>query len=166
METGMEVTNATSIFLGREAERVAARVELSDVQGSWGGRRIQANGSGQVIVRQVQAGLHERRYEFGLGHGEWKRLLDVLVEQDFLSMQPEERAGIPDEAYPTITLTNARGEQCMVSKWPGVIDERFAAVYAAMLRLETLTGQLDPVYSGPYRGGPEKSQAGGSLPGD
>jgi hypothetical protein len=162
----MEESNATSAFLGGEAERVAARVELSDVQGLWGGRSIRANGSGQVIVQQVQAGLHERRYEFGLGHGEWQRLLDVLVEQDFLTIRPEERAGLPDEARPVITLTNAGGEQCMLSKWAGVHDERFAAVYAALMRLEAMTGPLDPVYSGRYQGGPEMGPAGDSPPGD
>jgi hypothetical protein len=155
----MKGSNATRAFLGSETQWAAARVELSDVQGLWGGRRIQAAGSGQVIVQLVQPGMIERRYQFALDAGEWKRLLDLLVEKDFLTIRPIERPGIPDESRPCITLVNAQGNQWAVAKWAGVKEERFHSVYAALRSLETFTPHLEPVYSGPYAHEP-KPKAG------
>jgi len=146
----MEQDNATRAFLGDEAHWSAARVELYDVQGLWGGRRISVAGPKQVVVRRVLTGRLERRYEFDLNADEWKRLLDSFVEYDFVTIKPMERPGIPDEARPTITLVNVGGEKCVVAKWAGVKDERFDAVYSAMMRLEAFTAHLEPVYSGPY----------------
>ncbi len=149
----MESGNATSAFLGHESLWSSARVELSDVQGLWGGCRILAAGSGQVVVQAVQPGMYERRYEFKLNTREWKQILELFLEKDFLTIQPMERPGIPDEARPRIILVNAYGDQRIVSKWANVTEERFDAIYSALRRLETLTSNLTPIYSGPYRKG-------------
>jgi len=145
----MEQVNATQDFLGRETQRTAACIELYDVQGLWGGWRIYVEGLKRADVELIQPGMFERRYEFALGD-EIRRLLDLFVENDFLTVQPGERLGIPDEARPRITLVNAAGDKWVVAKWAGVKDERFDAIYQALLRLEELTKTMDPVYSGPY----------------
>jgi hypothetical protein len=62
-----------------------------------------------------------------------------VIENDFVTIEPFERPGIPDEARPSITLANATGEQRTISKWAGVEDRRFDAVYAALLRLKALS---------------------------
>jgi hypothetical protein len=116
----------------------------------WGGRRISISGTRQVVVQLVQPGQLESRYEFELPRAAWTQLLEVFIEQDFVTIQPPERAGIPDEARPRITLTNAVRDQRSVSKWSGMKDERFDAVYQAMLQIEKLTTPLEPVYQGRY----------------
>jgi hypothetical protein len=146
----MKQVNATRAFLGDEPQWSVARVELYDVEGLWGGRRIYAEGSQRLVVQLVQPGRLERRYELSLGDGELKQLLDVFVENDFLTIKPFERPGIPDEARPRIALENAAGDKWVVAKWAGVRDRRFEAVYSALTQLERLTTDLAPVYTGPY----------------
>ncbi len=94
--------------------------------------------------------MFERRYEFTLEMAAWQRLLSVFLENDFVTIQPPDRPGIPDEAHPTITLTNAAGEARACSKWAGVVDDHFDQVYAAMMELETATQHLEPIYNGPF----------------
>ncbi len=149
----MEQVNATLTFLGNEPPWPAASVELYDVQGLWGGQRIHVAGSKRVVLRRVLPGRLERRYEFVLSADEWKQLLDLFVDNDFLTLKPAERPGIPDEARPSITLVNDRGDKWVVSKWAGVKDERFDRIYSALMRLETYTAHLEPKYIGPYEVG-------------
>src|SRR5258707_13896197 len=149
----MEPANATRTFLGDESRWSTASIELYDIQALWGGLRLYVAGPGRVIAQRVLPGKVERRYEFELGAGEWKRLLDLFIENDFLTIKPLERPGIPDEARPSITLVNARGDKRLVAKWAGVNDERFDSLYSALTRLETFTTQLEPVYNGPYQSG-------------
>ena len=139
--------------MGDEPQWLDARVELDDVQGLWGGRRIAIGGAGRLVVQVVEPGQWERRFELTVEPDEWRRLVALLIENNLLTIQPAERAGIPDEARPSLTVVNAAGECWSVSKWAGVKDERFDAVYAALRRLETLTVHLDPVYRGPFRPG-------------
>ena len=146
----MDDVNATQFFLGDESMWSAVHVELDDIQGLWGGRRIAVIGTRQVVVQRVQLGMQERRYVFELGPAAWMQLLQVIVENDFVTIQPMERSGIPDEARPCITVENAAKEERSVAKWAGVNDERFDALYQALLKMETLTEALEPVYEGPY----------------
>jgi hypothetical protein len=129
------------------------RVELDDVQALWGGRRIAVAGPGWAVVERVRPGMRVWRYEVALGPAAWMALLRVLVENDFATIAPAERPGIPDEARPRITLVNAAQEQRSVSKWAGVQDARFEAVYQALLQVERLTEQLDPAAHGPHSAG-------------
>lgn len=147
----MEPVNATRTFLGTEPQWSAARIELDDVQGLWGGRAILLEGAGRVVVRLIQPAMLEHRYEFVLGEDERKGLLDLFVENDFLTIKPGERPGRADEARPTLILVNAAGESWRVAKWAGVKDERFDALYAAIAQLETYTQHLAPTYSGPHQ---------------
>ena len=149
----MELANATRSFLGMEPRWLAAQIELDDVQGLWGGRKISAEGTGQVVVRLVQTAMLEHRYEFTLTEGEWKQLLNLFIENDFLTIRPDERPGRADESRPSLTLVNAAGESWRVAKWAGIKDERFDALYTAIVRLETHIQHLTPTYSGPYQQG-------------
>src|SRR5258708_38680047 len=79
-EATMDQGNATRAFLGDEAQWSAARVDLYDVQALWGGHRIYVEGTKRVVVRRVLTGRLEHRYEFELSADEWKRLLDLFVE--------------------------------------------------------------------------------------
>lgn len=157
----MENLNATQQFLGAEAQWPAARIELHDVQGLWGGRRIHVAGTQRVMVQRVESALRETRYEFTLRRAELKRLLDLFVENDFLTIRPLERAGIPDEARPSIRLVNAGGEEWAVAKWAGVADKRFDTLYQALLQLEALAPKEGRV--GRHPPSPGRGQVGGDF---
>ncbi len=146
----MDTVNATRTFLGDEQQWPDTHIALCDVQGLWGGRKITAAGSGQVVVQIVERGMFERRYAFAIDRAGWQRLLNVFLQYDFVTIQPADRPGIPDEARPTITLTNAAGEARTVAKWAGVADDRFEAIYAALIQLETSTQHMEPISSGPF----------------
>jgi hypothetical protein len=104
-------------------------------------------------VQIVERGMFERRYEFELEQVIWQGLLEAFVQNDFVSVKPPERSGLPDEAHPTISLTNAAGESRAVAKWAGVKDERFDAIYTALAQIEILIQGLEPIYSGSFTPG-------------
>src|SRR5512143_1348873 len=149
----MEQGNTTQVFLGDEAHWPAVTIELFDVQGLWGGRRIRVTDGRQLMVQIVQRGMIEQRYELRLSESNFQQLLRTLIENDFLTLRPAERPGIPDEARPTITVINAAGEKWTIAKWAGVKDARFGAIYAEFLKLEALTQSLEPMYRGPFEVG-------------
>ncbi len=132
-------SNATQIFLGDESGWSAASIELHDVQGLWGGHIIRVTGARRVTVQIIPTTRIERRAEFELDVADWQQLMQVLIENDFVTIQPLERPGLPDEGWPRLTLINAVGEQHVVSKWAGVVDQRFGVVYSALLRLKNLS---------------------------
>ncbi len=142
--------NATRAFLGDESAWPDARLSLDDVQGLWGGRRIFVAGTGRALVQTISRAMHERRFELALSAGETRALFALCVENDLLTIQPPERAGVPDESRPQITLTNALGERHTVSKWAGVREPRFVAIYTALYALETRSQVLEPAYSGRF----------------
>lgn len=157
----MEQSNATREFLGDESQWPAISVELYDVQGLWGGRRILLEGTKQAVVQRVDRSMSETRYEFILQRQDLRRLVELLIEVDFVKIRPEERAGFADEGRPTIRLTNASGAVRAVSKWAGAKDERFDIIYDALVALEGRTGSLAPGYVGVFM--PDAGPTSGST---
>lgn len=143
--------NQTQSFLGDESAWPAAKAQMSDVQGLWGGRRIFVYGNGRVVVQSVAEEMYEQRYEFVLPAVEVRRLLGTCIEKDFMTIREDAgRMGIPDEAWREITLINAAGERRTVARWEGEKDSRFDAVYNELLHIEALIGNTEPIYSGPF----------------
>jgi hypothetical protein len=103
------------------------------------------DGRGAAVVEVVARTLLARRYEFQLEAEVLLRLLGVLIDQDFVTIHPPGRPGIPDEARPAITLTSPAGKAITVAKWAGVREPRFAAVYQSLLEIEALTAGRQPV---------------------
>ncbi|MFQ5570559.1 MAG: hypothetical protein ACE5G0_12830 [Rhodothermales bacterium] len=145
-----ESANQTQAFLADEATWSAVTIELYDVQGLWGGRRVLISGTGHVVAQLVSAGMYEQRFEFTLGENEILQLLKVCIENDLVTITCDKRLGRPDEARPGIILVNAAGDRCAISKWAGVKNARFDAIYTEFLRIEALTQHRNPVYSGPF----------------
>ncbi len=131
----LSMENATRAFLGAEYNWDKAQIELDDVQALYGGVRLWIASWGKPSVRRVAAGGKEKRYKIPFSRDEKKDLLNLFVAQDFLTIEPEEREGIPDEARPSITLTNYKWDVHVVSKWAGVQDERFDVLYDALLTI-------------------------------
>lgn len=143
--------NQTRSFLREPYLWPGASLELDDVQWLHGGRRIFVYGTGQTLVQIVSPGPQERRYEFRLARAEVRRLFQLCIENNLVTIKPEERPGLPDEAQPRLRLASISSYYpCEVSKWAGVKDARFDAIYQALRQLETRTEQLEPVFTGRY----------------
>jgi hypothetical protein len=148
----MATTNSTQTFLGPEFMWPAASLELSDVSGQTGGRRVFVYGTGHAVVQVVAPGRHEQRYEFRLSRNETRRLLQLCLEHDLARIKPNGRSNLPQARWQTITLVNANGWPELVSRWTGVEDARFEAIYTALVALEARTQRLEPTYSGSFDG--------------
>jgi hypothetical protein len=142
--------NYTAEFLGDAASWEKAAIRLDDVQGLWGGRRLFVTGAGKAIVQTVARGMQELRYSLELAPGAFHRLMEICIAQDFLTCAGGVRPGRPDEPCPMITLVNIADEHRSVHKWAGDRNDRFGALYAALLDLETLAAAGEPVHSGAF----------------
>lgn len=143
-------TNQTRSLLREEYLWPGASLELDDIQWLHGGRRIFLYGTGQTVVQVVSPGPQERRYEFRLGREEVRRLFRLCIDNDLAAIKPEQRPGLPDEAQPRLTLTSINGYNRQVSKWAGVREDHFEAIYTALRQLEAQTQQMEPVFTGRY----------------
>lgn len=146
----MATTNSTQTFLGPEFMWPAASLELSDISGRSGGRRVFVYGTGQAVVQIVSPERQERRYEFRLSRSESRRLLQLCLEHDLARIKTDSRSAPPQAHWQAITLVNANGWPELVSRWTGVEDARFEAIYSALVALEARARDLEPSYSGRF----------------
>lgn len=139
--------NATAAFLGPEYSWSKVALELRDVQPLSGGVRIYlpAWTISQFFVTKIALDGKQSKYKLQMAWDTKEELCRLCIEKDLIAIRPEERAGLPDEARPEITLTNSRNESHTVSKWAGVIDERFDAVYRTLLAMEERTAGQKPM---------------------
>ena len=145
--------NKTSKFLGRDYQWPQSQIRLGDVQPLYGGVRLWIASWGKPSVHRVAASGDVKRYRVPFSREEKLDLLQLFAEQDFLTIAPPERAGIPDEARPSITLTNHKQETHTVSKWVGVQDARFDAIYDALLAITERAKDVkpEPEQFGPFQ---------------
>ena len=141
--------NQTSAFLGLAYNWSKASITLEDVQSLHGGVRVYLPSwtMSQMFVTQVSPGGQETNYRIPLAwqKNEKEALCRLFIEQDFLTIQPEKRPGIPDEARPSITLTNSKNESHTIAKWAGVADDRFDVLYRALHILSERTKDHKPI---------------------
>lgn len=124
--------NETMRFLGPEADWAKATMTLHDIQGLWGGLAVTITGLGRVDVEQRGPALLSGHFTGELSEAETRALFQLFIEHDFLTLAIPFRPGIPDEAHPLLTLTNARGEAHAVGKWARQAEARFDAVARAL----------------------------------
>ena len=129
--------NKTTAFLGNPYSWSKTQIKLDDVQPLHGGIIVRLPGwtMSQAFVSRAAPDGQETKYRLPLALDEKWELCQLFVAHDFLTIQPQQRPGLPDEARPTITLTNPRRESHSVAKWAGVKDSRFDAVYHALLAI-------------------------------
>ena len=141
--------NKTAEFLIHEYSWNKASLELHDVQPLFGGVVVRLPGwsHSQAFVSRIAPDGTETKYKLPLKwtNGEKQQLVRLCVEHDFLTIQPKERPGIPDEARPSLTLGNSKQESYTVAKWAGVADARFDAIYHVLLALAERTQDLQPI---------------------
>jgi hypothetical protein len=145
----MNSKNKTAAFLIHEYSWNQSSLELHDVQPLFGGVKVLLPGwtHSQVLVSRIGPDGTETKYRLPLKwtEGEKQQLIRLCVAHDFLTIQPEERPGIPDEARPSLTLGNSKGESHTVAKWAGVPDARFDAIHHALLALAERTKDMQPI---------------------
>lgn len=139
------MSNATRDFLGADYRWYSTVVLLEDVQALQGGIKLEIKGSGWVTVTRIEPKQRQQKYWFSLNSDDTKALKQLLIDHDFVTIQPDERAGLPDESRPVITLKNASGHTHSVAKWAGVEDERFDAIYQTLHTIVQQTKDRKPL---------------------
>lgn len=137
--------NETRTFLGQEYSWSKATLTLDDVQALFGGVRVWLPNWGEGYVTRVTRGGQENKFKVPVSRQDRDNLIHLCIEHDFLTIRPEERPGIPDEARPSITLTNYKRESHTVRKWASAADPRFDAVYDALLTIAARTDGRQPI---------------------
>lgn len=141
----MTTPNKTAVFLLHEDRWHKTSLELHDAQPLFGGVVVRLLGwtSRQAYVTRVAPGGSETKFKVPLRwtDGEKAALIRLCVVHDFLTIAPDQRPGLPDEARPSLTLTNPTGDSHTVAKWAGVADARFDAIYHALLALAARTDE-------------------------
>lgn len=139
--------NATVTFLRPEYSWSKVAFELRAVQPLSGGVKVYlpAWTISQFFVTKVAPEGKETKYKLQMAWETKEELCRLFIEKDFITIRPEERVGVPDEARSEITLTNSRNESHTISKWAGVADARFDAVYEALLALSERTAGQRPM---------------------
>lgn len=138
--------NRTAVFFA-QGDPTLLIVELWDVQPLFGGMIVLVEGGAapQVQLTRVAPGGQQAVVKRPLSLPRVSALRQLCIEQDFLTIAPQERMGVPDEARPRLTLTNGRGDSYSVEKWAGVADARFDRIYLAV---KQLAGELDEKIDG------------------
>jgi hypothetical protein len=131
--------NATAAFLTSPW-----RIELDDVHGLWGGERCIVWSDGRVWAEAVSPARDARQGEARAPAEAVSLLRQTLVATDFITIALPPRPGVPDEACPVITLTNAAGERRPVRKWAGDRHAGFEAVQARLHALAAAALGLSP----------------------
>jgi hypothetical protein len=143
-------------------------IELLDLHGLWGGRNVCVSSRGEAWVQSVpppvrRRRMKERRYVLKLSSEEIERIRRSVVSNDFLSLEIEDRVGLPDEARIKIVLTVDGAEVHRLSVWErsrlspdeyGKSDRRrFDSIHRELrLIAEKAEAETKPVHSGSFRG--------------
>ncbi len=144
------MTNQTEQFLGERTTWPAAALQLHALQGLWGGRIITISGAGQVVARLVGRGMWEQRYEWHLDAAATQTLFALFIHHNFAALSLTLRPGIPDETLSQLSLTNSQGTIITHAQWQTDSHPIFDSLSTAILKLESQTETLSPVYAGPY----------------
>lgn len=142
--------NQTEQFLGQQTEWPAAALQLHALQGLWGGRIITVSGTGQVVARLVGRGMWERQYVWQMDAAATQTLFALFIHHDFAALSLPLRPGIPDETLIQLSLTNSQGTIITHAQWQTDSHPIFDTLSTALLKLESQTETLEPVYAGPY----------------
>ena len=77
-------------------------------------------------------------------------LFALFIHHDFATLSLPLRPGIPDETLVQLSLTNSQGTIMTHAQWQTDSQPIFDSLSTAILKLESHTETLSPVYAGPY----------------
>ncbi|HEY9889844.1 MAG TPA: hypothetical protein V6D02_15670, partial [Candidatus Obscuribacterales bacterium] len=145
------MTNITSDFLGSETQWNDVVITLEAAQTLRGGLHLQLR-RGQAWVTLTRPGQRPEKYWFLPAIAEIKNIRQLLLVHDFLTLTPAEHPDISDEARPVITVTNAARQSHRVAKGAGVKDDRFDAIYDALMAIAQQIENRKPFIPSESRG--------------
>ncbi|MEB3226335.1 MAG: DUF3592 domain-containing protein [Synechococcus sp.] len=125
--------NRTAQFLGKDYQWSYTKIFLDDVQSLTGGIQLQIRGSAYSEITIIQPKRRNRRYRCCLKKEKINALLNVLIEQDFCAIRPDQSTEIPQENSIKITVINANQERHVIFKEIGEQAEKFDQIYAALM---------------------------------
>lgn len=128
-------------------------VTLRDVQGLNGGQNVYVWPDRRVLVQRataVEAGLHERRFEFVLSERQSHELQQLLAQHPLEKVRIPMHPGMPDQARPEITLVAHDGTTTTVAMWDDDRQPDFDALYDHLLSIARQTETMKPVWEGDY----------------
>ena len=147
------------LFAGSRAEskneNTLQAVMLKDVHPFYGGQNLylRRDGTGfcQVVTWKAEAsGFYEQRYRIALSSDSIQHLADLIKSHSFFQLSTIERAGLPDEARPTISVTLISGKSLSISKWANDKHPDFDVIYEALLEYIQAAKLSRPLYEGTY----------------
>lgn len=137
--------NETRQFLGPEYNWSKATLALKDVQGLHGGVELWLPSWGDAFVTRIEANGRAIKFKVPITPEERLQLIHLCIAQDFVTIPFDTRMGVPDEARPSITLTNRKREEHTISRWANSRDERFETIYQALLDIAARTEGRKPI---------------------
>ncbi len=136
-------------------EDVLHSIALKDVHPLHGGQNLYLRGDGtgfcQVIAWNANAtNLLEKRYSLRSSPDSIKHF-NILITPDSLStFSTKDRAGLPDEAISTISVTWAAGRSLRISKWANDTHPAFDQIHGMLLTECQSAQKTMPIYEGKY----------------
>ena len=158
--------NKTEKFLGSPEEREKVVLQFNDMNGLHGGRVIVVNGTGNALVQIVspnneQKKMWEKRYLFNISHAQLNDIFTDVINNDVMTIQLEDRPGIPDETRIHFSMTNGNNDFFKLETWeqspfpPDAYQDspraKFDKACLVLKRLEYMAKTEEtPVQEGPY----------------
>ncbi len=152
---------------GEAAEDSLQTLILEDVQPLRGGRILHVRGDGQAVYRIIlrkppQPDLVERRFAFTVKPETVTALNEAIRDGDFFGIALPERAGLPDEARPSITVILNSGRSRTLAKWRGIEHKGFDGLYQTCMAIVESGSQGRCEHDGRYE--PNWSPPGFQMP--
>ena len=161
--------NATSEFLGQGEELGKVVINISDAHMMYGGHTIRLNLDGKAEVQllyldNTSGNMNEIRYSLSLGRSDINTIVKTLVNSDLVTIELDDRPGLPDELRISLDVTNSAGESCNLSTWagstpgpgqyPGSPRERFDTSFRVVKNIVVAEcDKIEPEYNGPLKAG-------------
>lgn len=145
--------NSTSKFFGERSGWRKSTIELSDVQAMYGGMTVKINGDGTTTMsiykpaNQNGYRFKVEDYRFQINTLDFDDMVQRFIDNDFLSIEIQNRAGIPDETKVIISVTNASGQKFSISKWHDIRNKWFDRLYDSLSMLQNQTENYKPISS-------------------
>lgn len=165
-EQSFSPRNRTENFLGSPEERDKVTLVFNDMNGLHGGRVIALTGTGSAMVQLVSfskehQAMWEKQYTFNISHARLNEIFTGIIDNDVMTIQLEDRPGIPDETRIHFSMSNGNDDDFYVGTWeqsslpPGACPDspraRFDKVCLALTRLaHTARTEKTPVQEGPH----------------
>ena len=127
--------NTTAQFLGHAYSWPRTKIYYEEFHPNTGGVRLSVHSWGSFFVRFVSPAGKEQQIRIPFETAEKEALVQLFVEEDFLTIAPDEHRATPSESRPVITLRTDGGGAFSVAKWDSVEDERFDRLAAVLKQL-------------------------------